>query len=82
MAYYKSKEQRKQQMTNLTARYFALLYLEEMAEESEASWELINQQLPTSTKIVADILDKDPEIGEYALSIEFARGWCDAFCNG
>ena len=77
------------QMTNLTARHFALLYLRRWLtarEESGASWELINQQLPTSTEDVLQrtsfALTKTPEIGEYALSIEFARGWCDAFCNG
>ena len=66
-------------MTNLTARHFALLYLEEMAEETGFTCEEIRQQMPMATKIVADLLNEDPEMDEAYMACEFVQRYMVAF---
>ena len=66
-------------MNNLTARHFALLYLEEMAEETGFTDREIQQQLPMATKIVAQLLDEDPEMPEEEMACEFVQRYMVAF---
>lgn len=66
-------------MKNTTARYFALLYLEEMAEETGFTWREINQQLPMAQAIVAGLLFKDPEMPEEEMAFRFQQEYMNAF---
>ena len=66
-------------MKNTTARYFAFLYLEEMAEETGFTYEEINQQMPMAQAIVAGILFEQPEIKEEDLACEFVHRYMVAF---
>ena len=66
-------------MNNLTARHFALLYLDEMAEETGFTTEEVYQQLPMATKIVAQLLDEDPEMDEGDMACEFVQRYMVAF---
>ena len=66
-------------MNNLTARHFALLYLEEMAEETGFTFREIQQQLPMATKIVGQLLNEDPEMDEADMACEFVQRYMVAF---
>ena len=66
-------------MKNTTARYFALLYLEEMADMTGATRTEINQQMPMAQAIVAGLLFEDPEMPEEELAFRFTQEYVNAF---
>ena len=66
-------------MKNTTARYFALLYLEEMADMTGATRTEINQQMPMAQAIVAGLLFEDPEMEETEMATRFQEQYMVAF---
>ena len=66
-------------MKNTTARYFALLYLEEMADMTGATRTEINQQMPMAQAIVAGLLFEDPEMEEAEMATRFQEQYMVAF---
>ena len=66
-------------MKNTTARYFALLYLEEMADMTGATRTEINQQMPMAQAIVAGLLREDPEMEEAEMAARFQEQYMAAF---
>ena len=66
-------------MKNTTARYFALLYLEEMADMTGATRTEINQQMPMAQAIVAGLLFEDPEMKEAEMAARFQEEYMNAF---
>jgi len=66
-------------MKNTTARYFALLYLEEMADMTGATRTEINQQMLMAQAIVAGLLFEDPEMEEAEMAARFQEEYMNAF---
>ncbi len=66
-------------MKNTTARYFALLYLEEMADMTGATRTEINQQMPMAQAIVAGLLFEDPEMEEAEMATRFQEAYMNAY---
>ena len=66
-------------MKNTTARYFALLILEEMADEFGATREEINAQMPWAQATVAGLLFEDPEMPEEEMAFRFTQEYVNAF---
>ena len=66
-------------MKNTTARHFAQLFLQEMADEYGATATEIKTQMPMAQAIVAGLLFEDPEMPEEEMAFRFQQEYMNAF---
>jgi hypothetical protein len=65
-------------MKNTTARHFAAMFLQEMADEYGATATEIRQQMPRAQAIVAGLLFMDPAMPVEELAFQFQQQYINA----